>query len=93
MEDVKYFNEKKKKARELYNKQKDVYNPYLESQVVFNSDGFHHLQFSARRERNKKEQILKFNLLLLAIKVIKKSGTLQEYRKDLLAIGKNQKMD
>ncbi len=91
MEDVKYFNEKKKKARELYNKQKDVYNPYLESQVVFNSDGFHHLQFSARRERNKKEQILKFNLLLLAIKVIKKSGTLQEYRKDLLAIGKKSK--
>ncbi|MEA2113332.1 MAG: hypothetical protein U9P63_01580 [Patescibacteria group bacterium] len=91
MEDIEYFNKKKEKARELYNKQKNVRNPYLENQVVFNSDGFHHLQFSARRERGKKEQILKFNLLPLAIKVVKKSGTLQEYRKGLVAVGKKAK--
>jgi len=91
MEDIKYFNDKKEKVRELYDKQKDIYNPYLESQIIFNSDGFHHLQFSTRRERNKKEQILKFNLLPLAIKVIKKSGTLQEYRKGLIAVGKKAK--
>lgn len=88
MEDVKYLVIKKEKARELYNKQKGIYNPYLDNQIVFNSDGFHHLQFSARRERSKKEQILKFNLLPLAIKVIKKSGTLQEYRKGLVSVGK-----
>jgi len=91
MEDLNYFNEKKEKTRELYSKQKNIYNPYLESQIVFNSDGFHHLQFSARRERNRKEQILKFNLLPLAIKVIKKSGTLQEYREKLIAAGKRAK--
>jgi len=91
MEDAEFFNKKKEKARELYDKQKDIRNPYLENQVVFSSDGFHHLQFSARRERNKKEQILKFNLLPLAIKVIKKSGTLQEYRKGLVSVGKRGK--
>ena len=86
--DVAYFNERKEKARAIYDAQQSVYNPYLESQVVFNSDGFHHLQFSARRERNKQEQLLKFRLLPLAIEIIKNSGTLQEYRKSLVAVGK-----
>ena len=39
----------------------------------------------------KKEQILKFRLLPLAIKIINKSGTLQEYRKNLITIGKKGK--
>ena len=91
--DIERFNRSKDKTSALYGLQKNVYNPYLNSQVVFNSDGFHHLQFSARRERNKGEQILKFNLFPLAIMVIKNAGTLQEYRKQLVPIGKNQEMD
>jgi len=89
--DQKYFKERKRITKELYNSQKNVYNPYLNSKITFNSDGFHHLQFSARRERCKKEQVLKFNLLPLAIKTIKKAGTLQEYRKQLITIGKKGK--
>jgi len=84
-----YFVEKKEKAKALYSAQKPTYNPYLKCQVIFNSDGFHHLQFSARRERDKKEQLLKFSLLPLAIEIIKKAGTLQEYRKGLIAYGKS----
>jgi len=72
----------------LYNSQKSIYNPYFRDKITFNSDGFHHLQFSARRERNKKEQRLKFSLLPLAITIIKKSGTIQEYRKTFIPIGK-----
>ncbi len=83
-----YFEQRREKARAIYDAQKNIHNPYLGTEVIFNSDGFHHLQFSARRERNKKEQLLKFSLLLLAINVIKKSGTLQEYRKDVVAVGK-----
>ena len=49
------------------------------------------MQFSARRERNKKEQLLKFSLLPLAFVIIKNSGTLQEYRKGLTAVGKKSK--
>jgi hypothetical protein len=49
------------------------------------------LQFSARRERNKKEQLLKFSLLPWAIGVIKNSGTLQRYKKELRPIGKKGK--
>ena len=65
-----------------------MYNPYLKYDVIFNSDGFHHLQFSARTERHKKEQLLKFSLLTLAIGVIRNSGTLQKYRKGMITSGK-----
>lgn len=89
--DVAYFNERKEKTRAIYDTHRKVYSPYLKSEVVFNSDGFHHLQFSARRERDKKEQLLKFSLLPLALIVIKNSGTLQEYRKGLTTVGKKSK--
>lgn len=82
-----YFNQKKEKAKELYVLQKGIYCPYFKCEVVLNSDGFHHLQFSARKERNKKEQLLKFNLLPLALKTIRNSGTIQEIRKGILTIG------
>ena len=89
--DSAYFNERKEKARVIYNAQRSIYNPYLKSQIIFNSDGFHHVQFSARRERGKKEQLLKFNLLPLAIGIIKDAGTLQEYRKSFLTLEKKSK--
>ena len=65
--------------------------PYFRSNIVLNSDGFHHLLFSARRERNKTEQLLKLNLLPLAVETIKKSGTIQEYRKILAPFGHKAK--
>ena len=86
--DNEYFNQRKEKAGKLYFLQKSIYNPYFKREVILNSDGFHHLQFSARRERNKKAQLLKFNLLPLALKVIKNSGTIQEHRKGFITIGK-----
>ena len=54
---------------------------------------FHHLQFSARRERNKREQLLKFDLLPFSLEIIRKSGTIQEYRKLLTPIGKRSPQD
>lgn len=82
------FEERKAKAKELYSSKRAIYNPYLGCEVVLNSDGFHHLQFSARHERTKKEQLLKFRLLPLALETIRRSGTLQEYRRSLQPIGK-----
>jgi len=86
--DFQYFNTRKEKARVVFTAQKSIYNPYFQTAVILNSDGFHHLQYSARRERNKREQLLKFSLLPLALEIIKKSGTIQEYRKLLTPIGK-----
>lgn len=88
-----YFLERKEKAKAIYLAKKEIYNPYFQKNIILNSDGFHHLQFSARRERNKKEQLLKFNLLPLAFEIIKKSGTIQEYRKLLTPIGEKSKKE
>ena len=68
-----------------------IYCPYFGEQITLNSEGFHHLQFSNRRERNKSEQKLKFSLLPLALQIIKKSGTIQEFRASLCQIGKKAK--
>jgi len=89
--DLEYFNSRKKKAGEIYVKQKMIVNPYLQTKVILNSDGFHHLQFSDRRERSKEEQLLKFSLLPLALDIIKKSATLQEYRKEPIRIRRPSK--
>src|SRR3989338_2678151 len=88
-----YFKQIKENARLAYSAQKGIYNPYFKTGIVLNSDGFHHLQFSARRERNKSEQLLKLRLLPLALEIIKKSGTIQEYRKLLTPIGKKSPRD
>ncbi|MDP1760207.1 MAG: hypothetical protein Q8L01_02015 [Candidatus Woesebacteria bacterium] len=88
-----YFFNKKEKAREIYFSQKEIYCPYFKRNIILNSDGFHHLQFSARRERTKNEQLFKFNLLAWALEIIKKSGTIQEYRRILSPVGKKSKND
>jgi hypothetical protein len=93
METEDYFSQKKEKARTTYTAQREIYCPYFATNVVLNSDGFHHLQFSARRERNKKEQLFKFNLLPLGLELIRKSATMQEYRKLLTPIGKKSARD
>ncbi len=83
----------KNKSKEIFEKHKQIYCPYFNQNIILNSDGFHHLQFSCRRERNRREQLLKFNLLPLAISIIKKSGTLQEYRKELSPVGKRSQKE
>ena len=88
-----HFRAVKEKAQAAYSTQREIYNPYFKTTVILNSDGFHHLQFSARRERNKSEQLLKLRLLPLALEIIKKSGTVQEYRKLLTPIGKKSPRD
>ncbi|HVX51896.1 MAG TPA: hypothetical protein VHB48_17165 [Chitinophagaceae bacterium] len=86
--DAQKFAEQKEKAHAVYTKQRAIYNPYFRTQIILNSDGFHHLQFSSRKERNKREQLLKLTLLPLAFEIIKNAGTIQEYRTLLTPIGK-----
>lgn len=85
------FNIAKEKAKKHFEDKKKIYCPYFGVDVILNSDGFHHLQFSARRERNKSEQLLKFNLLPLALEIIRKSGTVQEIREEMLPLGHKSK--
>lgn len=76
-------NESHRIAADFYASIHEVRSPYFQSNIIFNSDGFNHLQFSAGRERNKKEQLLKFLFLKHVPYIVKNSGTLQEHRKTM----------
>ncbi len=91
--DPQLFTETKEKTEKMYLLHKELYCPYFKQSIILNSDGFHHLQFSDRRERNKMEQLLKFRLFRFATGIIEKSGTIQEYRNMLMPIGKKSKQD
>lgn len=92
------FRDKKEKAENIYKRFDELRCPYFVEKVSLTSGGFHHLQFSGQRERTKKAQLLKFKLLPLALAVIQKSGTIQEYRTTMQVEGrrysrsKSQKM-
>ena len=91
--DIETFNKAKDKAQALFSVQREIWSPYFKQNIILNSDGFHHLQFSAERERDKKEQILKFRLLPLGLEIIRKAGTIQEYRKGYAAVGNRYARD
>jgi hypothetical protein len=91
--DEKYYQDKRERARELYDAHRTVHSPFFDEDIVLNSDGFHHLRYSARRERNKEEQILKFTLLPLGLNILKTATTLQEYRKLLSPVGNKARRD
>jgi hypothetical protein len=69
------------RAKDLFAANPTIRSPYFDADVVLNADGLHHLRYSDRRERSKPEQMLKFRLLPLALDVIRKAGTVQEYRR------------
>lgn len=74
--DPENFRQAKERAQKIFATTPTIYNKYLQAEVTLNSDGFHHLQFSSRRERSKTEQNLKFRLLPMALDIIRKSTTL-----------------
>lgn len=78
------------KAREFYGRIEGVLCPYLNTEVVFNAMGFHHLQFSSGSERKKQAQLYKFSLLESVVEILQKSGTVQQYRQQLGAVGRKK---
>jgi hypothetical protein len=82
-----YYQRLRDQTKESFNNTPEVRCPHFNQSVVLNADGLHHLRYSARRERNKPEQLLKFTLVPLALEVIKRSGTIQEYRRIWQPIG------
>jgi hypothetical protein len=75
------------RTRELFQDHPHIRCPYFNADVILNADGLHHLRYSDRHERSKPEQMLKFRLLPLALDVLRKSGTVQEYRRIWQPIG------
>ncbi len=83
----------KDKAEAFYKTIERVRCPFFATDIIFNSDGFHHLQFSAERERSKQEQMLKFSLLNAVPQILRNAGTVQEYRHTREPIGQKRFSD
>ncbi|OGZ01171.1 MAG: hypothetical protein A3B13_03625 [Candidatus Liptonbacteria bacterium RIFCSPLOWO2_01_FULL_45_15] len=84
MEDISNYEKLKEDARKFYSEIVSVFSPVFQEKIFFNSEGFNHIIFkSARTEREKSSQILRFKLLPLAVKLLKESTTYQEFEQTL----------
>ena len=72
------FEEIKKKGEETYKNISEVFCPYLNDKVSFNSQGIEHLKFK-RREKTRliQDQYMRLKLIHLAPEVLKNSKTVQ----------------
>lgn len=86
------YKEVRSKAETFYNEVGDFVCPALAGRVHFTSKGFHHLRYDGSgKERKKSVQATKFQQLKNAVDILKKSTTIQEYRRTLIPTGaKNQ---
>lgn len=72
--------QRKAEAKAVYDAIGQVRCPYFNGEVHFNSEGFEHLLFKSwNKTRSRVEQYTRLRLIPLAVSVIKKSGTMQEY--------------
>ncbi len=83
------FHVLRTKTEEAYKKVDRLHCPALKSTITFHSDGFHHLRFDKNRSERKKEiQRTKFLLFPKAVDILKKTTTIQEYRRGHQTSGK-----
>ncbi|HVY67510.1 MAG TPA: hypothetical protein VHA30_01270 [Patescibacteria group bacterium] len=87
------FNQRKTEAENFYKSIGPTKCPYFKGECIyFNSQGFEHLIFKEwNKTRSQREQYVRFRLLPLAVGVIKKSGTLQEYDERKLFVRRKSK--
>ncbi|MFH0779974.1 MAG: hypothetical protein V1928_03910 [Parcubacteria group bacterium] len=87
-QELEEFHKIKIKTRAEYDRIGKVFCPALKSDIVFNSDGFHHLSYDRNRsERDKRAQLNKFRFLQEAVNIFQKSTTIQEYRRLIIPVG------
>jgi hypothetical protein len=59
-----YFEQKKEKARQIYDTQRTIYSPFFKQETILNADGVNHLQRSMRTERNREYPCLERHAVL-----------------------------
>ena len=74
----------RKTAQNLYTSLKKVYCPAISGDIHFTSEGFNHLIYErAKKERDKRTQILRFDMLDRAKYILETSTTFQEFEESL----------
>lgn len=90
--DLAKFKRLKNKTKDYYKSIDRVYCEALRADIVFNSDGLVHLKYYAnRKERDKRVQKNKFMCLSDGVEILKKTTTIQEYRRSICPVGKKNK--
>ena len=80
MNELENYENRREDAQQFYSGIRPIFSPALGSEVHFSADGFNHIIFkTANRERDRKSQITRFNMLSRAVKLIGISTTYQEY--------------
>lgn len=78
------YEEIRQKALELYKTFVSVDSPALGQKVLFNSQGFNHLVYGApKKMRDKRAQILRFDMLERAKLILETATTFQEYDEEI----------
>jgi hypothetical protein len=79
-EEFKNFQKAKTEAEEFYKNLSEIYCPYLQTKVAFNTKGLEHIKFKERgKARSARDQYVRLRLLKLAPEIIQKSHTLQDF--------------
>jgi len=81
-----YYQNKQEVARRIYAAEPLVYSPFFNKDIALGTEGFDHLSRSARGARAQEEQVRRFILLPLAIRILKTATTAQEYRKRYMVV-------
>lgn len=84
MEDLSNYHKLRDDTHQFYNEIRKIYSPAFNQDIYFTGEGFNHIVFkTARSEREKSSQMLRFKLLPLAVKLLKVSTTYQEFEETL----------
>ena len=83
-ERLEFYTDIRESAQKLYNSFSKVFCPALGQYVHFTSNGFNHLIYkNAKKERDKKTQILRFDMLKRAQFILDRSTTFQEIEENM----------
>ena len=78
------YNKIRDDAQKLYSTFQKVFCPAFGQHVYFTSNGFNHLIYKgAKKERDKKTQILRFDMLEKAKFILENSTTFQEFEENM----------
>ena len=78
------YNEIREEAQKLYSTFSKVFCPALGQHIHFTSNGFNHLIYkSSKKERDKRTQILRFDMLEKAKFILEHSTTFQEFEENM----------
>lgn len=89
---VGYYHSLKTTTKSAYNAIKNIYCSVLETKIIFNSTGFHHLLYKPDgTARDVSEAIYKLKLFPLAVPVIKNAIGISEEREVNIRVSRKNK--